>query len=464
MDADDAQAGAFYLVKSGTQAGGASDAYDEYVPVGTTGSKTWEKIGDTQIDLTNVVTDVTLNQSTTDFLTGLGTASTSQVVGKDATFTVTQPSLSTVSSGGTEVVTSGTETKYIIDVSGANTAWNSKDAVAAVTGFSGAHTTDTFVKSVSAETGKNLVTTSINPAGTATAVVNSVTDNTQNLVTAEAITAISPTTEKLVTTSIYGVSATTTSALYYSASSSQTTYGSYSVVASVSAQGSANDSWLKAVYYDATNENLMFGAADLISQTTHDYTFADVAVPIKNAASTTLATGALSTNGGGSTVATGLGTPTKTAFATGALSTTGSGAAVMVSTTKGTSNVATVGTAVTVATGAATSTGSGTAIVTGVTIGESASAITALAAFTTKSAIGSAATFTITQPTATFSTSTTGTAFITAVGKSNLSVGGANVAWSSQKLVSAVTGYASPTSAKGLNSATSITVTKGNQA
>lgn len=515
MDADDAQAGAFYLVKSSTQAGGTSDAYDEYVPVGTTGSKTWEKIGDTQIDLTDVVTDVTLNQSTTNFLTGLGTASTSQVVGKDATFTVTQPELSTVSSGGTEVVTSGTETKYIIKVSGANTAWNSKDNVVAVTGFNGDPTTDTFVKSVSAETGESLVTstiagsnaitgvtdntsklvtTSVTPAGTATSVVNSVTDNTQNLVTADAITAISPTTAKMVTTSIYGVGSTTTSALYYSASSTQTTYGSYSVVASVSAQGSANDSWLKAVYYDATNENLMFGAADLVSQTTHEYTFTNVAVPIKNTNSTTLATGALSTNGAGSTVATGLGTPTKTAFATGALSTNGAGAAVMVSTTTGTSNVATVGTAVTLATGAlaaagsgaavmtsttkasakfisastitfatgeTSTTGSGASVVTGVTIGTTAAAITSLPGFTTKSAIGSAATFTITQPTATFSTSTTGTAFITAVGKSNLSVGGANVAWSNQKLVTAVTGYASPTSVAGLNTGTSITVTKG---
>jgi hypothetical protein len=47
LTADSAQAGAFYLVKSATQAGGALDKYDEYAPVGEAGSKTWEKIGDT---------------------------------------------------------------------------------------------------------------------------------------------------------------------------------------------------------------------------------------------------------------------------------------------------------------------------------------------------------------------------------------------------------------------------------
>jgi len=45
-DNDHAQAGAFYLVRSST-AVGVNDTYDEYVPVGTDGSKTWEKLGDT---------------------------------------------------------------------------------------------------------------------------------------------------------------------------------------------------------------------------------------------------------------------------------------------------------------------------------------------------------------------------------------------------------------------------------
>jgi hypothetical protein len=62
LSANSATPGAFYLVKSATQAGGSLDKYDEYVPVGDTGSKTWEKIGDTQIDLSNVVTGVSLTK------------------------------------------------------------------------------------------------------------------------------------------------------------------------------------------------------------------------------------------------------------------------------------------------------------------------------------------------------------------------------------------------------------------
>ena len=114
LAADSAEAGAFYLVKSSTTPSSETlDIYDEYVPVGTTGSKIWEKIGDTQLNLTDVVTNV-----------------------------------------------SGT-TKYMAaSASGGGAAWNNKDQVTALTGL-GTPTTDTFVKSVSAETNKNLVTTTV---------------------------------------------------------------------------------------------------------------------------------------------------------------------------------------------------------------------------------------------------------------------------------------------------------------
>lgn len=71
--ADNATPGAFYLIKSATSVDG-KDVYDEYVPVGAAGSKTWEKIGDTQIALTNIVTAVSLNKQT------------DTVIGTDATF------------------------------------------------------------------------------------------------------------------------------------------------------------------------------------------------------------------------------------------------------------------------------------------------------------------------------------------------------------------------------------------
>lgn len=139
LDADDAEAGAFYLVKSSsTPSSETLDVYDEYVPVGTTGSKGWEKIGDTQLNLTDVVTGVTL------------TKATDVVLGEDTTFALT--------SGTVSVTPSTTYVKAT--ASGANTAWNSKDSVTAVTGYA-SPSTDTFVKSVSAETNKKMVTTTV---------------------------------------------------------------------------------------------------------------------------------------------------------------------------------------------------------------------------------------------------------------------------------------------------------------
>ena len=141
MSADSAQVGAFYLVKSSTiTSEGANDAYDEYVPVGATGSKTWEKIGDTQIDLSDVVTGVTLNKQT------------DSVLGDGTTFTLTSGS-----------VTHGT-------LSGHTTA--------VVTGYA-SPSTDTFVKSVSAETNKKLVTTTVpNVTGNTSVTIPNVTGNT----------------------------------------------------------------------------------------------------------------------------------------------------------------------------------------------------------------------------------------------------------------------------------------------
>ena len=136
LEAADAQAGAFYLVKSSsTPSSQTLDIYDEYVVIGSA-VKSWEKIGDTQLNLTDVVTGVSLTKQT-DVALGEGT-----------TFTAS----------GTAVGADGT--------------------AAAITGF-GAHTTDTFVKSVSAETNKNLVTTTVpNVTGSTDVSVPNITANT----------------------------------------------------------------------------------------------------------------------------------------------------------------------------------------------------------------------------------------------------------------------------------------------
>lgn len=161
MSAEDAQAGAFYLVRSSTQTE-VLDVYDEYVPVGTTGSKAWEKIGDTQVSLTDVVTGVTLTKAT-DVVLGEGTTFTAgssavtfgaltnhtdTVLGTGSTFTVTQPTISVTPS-----------TTYL-GATASGTTVGADGTASAVTGYANP-TTDTFVKSVSAETNKNLVTTTV---------------------------------------------------------------------------------------------------------------------------------------------------------------------------------------------------------------------------------------------------------------------------------------------------------------
>lgn len=131
LAADSATAGAFYLVRSST-AIGTSDVYDEYVPVGPSGSRSWEKIGDTQVDLSNVVTNVSLSKST------------DVVLGEATTFTNSTSAVTF--SGGTTDVALGEGTTFAL-TSGSVTF--------------GTPTTDTFVKSVTAETNKNLVTTTV---------------------------------------------------------------------------------------------------------------------------------------------------------------------------------------------------------------------------------------------------------------------------------------------------------------
>ena len=110
MAASSADAGSFYLVKSGA----SPNAYDEYVVAGPSGGRFWERLGGKDIDLSNLGAlaykdNVTLSKGSGD-----------NVLGEATTFT----------------------------------------AAASAVSFA-AHTTDNFVKSVSAVTGKKMVTTTV---------------------------------------------------------------------------------------------------------------------------------------------------------------------------------------------------------------------------------------------------------------------------------------------------------------
>ena len=252
-----AQAGAFYLVKSSTQAG-SKDIYDEYVPIGTEGSKTWEKIGDTLVDLSDVVTGVTLNQST------------DKVIGSDSTFTITQPTvaLSTGATAGSGVISVATGITSA-NATGGGADWNSKDQKTVVTSYPG-------------ETGS-------------------------------AASSVTPTTKKLATTTVTGVSGSTTPNVVQSRTSQTTATGGATA-------STTNTDWLKGV--SVSNGVLTIGAATMNTQTTYSADAPEtITVPTAAASATTVATGATTTTGSGAdivtdvavgdtvTVLTGLGTP-----------------------------------------------------------------------------------------------------------------------------------------------------------
>lgn len=156
LSANDAQAGAFYLI---ADTSGALDIYDEYVPVGGAGSegKYWEKIGNTAVDLSNVVTDVSLSKATSTFVTGYANPTTDSVIGADATFSVTQPTISvtpstaSINTAGTaaSVISSVTDTKKklattsVIGVGDSTTTASKATATTSQTTATGALTAST---------------------------------------------------------------------------------------------------------------------------------------------------------------------------------------------------------------------------------------------------------------------------------------------------------------------------------
>jgi len=278
------------------------DVYEEYVPVGADGSKKWEKIGDTLIDLRAVVTDVSLVKYTDN------------VIGANSTLTASNPTvtLSTGSTGDIDILTGSTglfftasasgtavtptTTNIKATASGGSTAWNSKDQKAAITAL-GTPSTESAVKSVT------------------------------------------PTTKKLATTTVTGVSGSTTPSVIQSRTSQTTADGTGTA-------SSTNTDWLKGV--SVTNGVLTIGAATLDTQTTYS---ADAPGTIT--------------------------VPTAASSAT------------------------------TVATGSTTTTGSGADIVTDVSVGDTFSAVTGYSSPTTANVIGADSTFTITQPTVGLATGAT---------------------------------------------------------
>ena len=410
LDADDATPGAFYLIHSDTQL--SNDVYDEYVPVGSTGSKSWEKIGDTQVDLSDVVVAITTN--TSEVLssgTTITVTPTKQYLGATASGANTQWNSKDQVTAVTGV--SATKTNVKATASGANTAWNNKDSVTVVTGVSatktnvkatasGANTawnSKDQVTAITALPSTNTTKSAIGASSTFTVTQPTVTVSVGDAAESGVVTGVTTSIDTLNEKSIYGVQSSTTTASKATAATSQTTADG------TTTSSSTNTDILKGA--SVSNEVLTLGACTLDTQTTTQFTFSNVTVPIKNTSQDMFVT--YSGTGSvvqGPTIVTGV-TP-----AYSALTATASGGNVAWNNKDSVSAITAFGTPTTDTVIGSDATFTVTqptiALSTGATAGTGViSVATDASASDTDTAIGTDATFTITQPTVALSTGAT---------------------------------------------------------
>ena len=293
LAAADATPGAFYLVKSSTTPSEQTlDVYDEYAvikpDVDDNTTWFWEKIGDTRLNLANILTNVALDKKT------------DTVIGTNSTFTITQPtiSLATGATAGTGVISVAT---------GIKSASASGDNVTAMTGLGSpsistvltgvkvtAQPTITLSAADSTATGKvgvltNATATKTNVKATASGA-NTAWNSKDSKSVVTGITSpkfetvlktVSPTSKKLSTTSITGCNGTVIA--------SKATAGTTQTTVSGATNSTSNTDFLANV--SVSNETLVIGAKKLNTQDTTQFTFEDVTAAKKADSPTTVATG-----------------------------------------------------------------------------------------------------------------------------------------------------------------------------
>ena len=504
--------GTFYLIYSKTTAG-SLDVYEEVVTVEddrtTPHTFFWEKIGDTQIDLSNVVTYVTLNK-VTDVVLGEATTftnsssnvtfsggTTDKVLGEDTTFALTSGSVThgtptkkdalgasaTFSATPASVITSVTPDSTYVKATASGTAVGANGTGSAITSIT--PTSDTFLKSASAVT-SNLVTTSITPTN-GTESVSLVSKGSHKLVTTsitptngtESVSKVTKTASKLVTTSITPVSGSTSITPVESRTSQTTANGTYTLTAvnpassADTTDANSNDVYdpdeCMLVWPNVQNETLILRAGSLTLGTQTTYSAgaprASLAVPTA-ASAVTVATGSVSSSGTGSDIVTAVTVSDKTVakagsavtVATGAVTTAGTGGDPLAGLTVSNKTVAKAGSAVTVATGSVDDEGTGDAVVTQVAIGTTASALTGLGTPSTDTFLKSVKV--TTQPTITLTKSdTSSTGAIELVEDVDTTTSGITVSVATADTVSAVTAMPTSTVGTGITVGTNDKVT-----
>ena len=137
LAANSATAGAFYLVYS-TSSSVSMDVFDEYVAIGASGSKSWERLGSTSIDL-SVLGALAYKDSVT-----LSKGSGDQVLGESTTFTAASSAVSF--SGGTTDKVLGSDATFTTTVTPTTT-----NIKATASGTALSSNSESFVKSLGSD-------------------------------------------------------------------------------------------------------------------------------------------------------------------------------------------------------------------------------------------------------------------------------------------------------------------------
>ena len=328
------QPGAFYLIRS-TTAAGVRDVFDEYVAIGTAGSRTWEKIGDTQIDFSNMITSVTLNKDT-DGVLGEGTnftASSSAVTfANDGETATVLGANTTFNTSNANVSFSDTATDRVL---GENTTFNT-NVTPSLKYLSLSPTTSDFVTEVTPTTGKSLDRVEITPIDSNPEQVSYITQTTTN---------------KLDTTTIPDIT--------------QVNDVSVPNITQSGTIQANNTDWSFQMGSGADAETLIIGGGNGTSQTINNITLGTATTASKltlGATDKTVATGTVSTTGTGGDVVSNIQVTNK-------------------SVAKAAANP------IYVATGSASVDGTGTAIVTGIDVGTKTAALTGVSLVSNNSSI-----------------------------------------------------------------------------
>ena len=279
----------FYLIKSSsTPSDDNLDIYDEYVIVKpSTSSSTWfwEKIGDTKINLSNILTNVVLEQDSTN------------VIGTAATISVTNPKIK-LETTSTPITDGKNNTVAVL--TGIKSASVGSANIATVTTATSPTTTEAWktTKLAKADTTATGRLKYVEAQGTATSTKIKAELNLGTPVTSSVAKSVTPSIQKLETIDIVGLNGTQSQ----SAVLGRTKVVVMSSATTAPTSQEANAQWLKGL--SVANEVLTIGSVKMTTQDVYEADSPSTFSIPKAASSKKVATGSISTNGTGGSVVT----------------------------------------------------------------------------------------------------------------------------------------------------------------